>query len=101
MLTEAHGWELRSTNTNTINTTYWKLKPWLGTRSHRKRTKFYLNYEMHELNSNFVLLLQPTIASKSGMEWKSFKRGVQRYLEGANDGRNRWEFAEETDGEQY
>ncbi|KZV27881.1 hypothetical protein F511_28200 [Dorcoceras hygrometricum] len=48
MLTEAHSWEPRSTNAITTKTTYWKLKPRLGTRSHHKGMKFYLHYNTHD-----------------------------------------------------
>ncbi|KZV55463.1 hypothetical protein F511_31063 [Dorcoceras hygrometricum] len=32
---------------NYYQTTYWKLKPMLGIRSHHKGTKFYLHYKTH------------------------------------------------------
>ncbi|KZV49425.1 hypothetical protein F511_36638 [Dorcoceras hygrometricum] len=65
MLTEAHGWEPRSTKAITIKTTYWKLKPRLGSRSHHKGTKFYLHYKTHDRQQ----LRVPQLANHSLQKW--------------------------------
>ncbi|KZV32733.1 hypothetical protein F511_15797 [Dorcoceras hygrometricum] len=74
MLTEAHGWEPRSTNTNTINTTYWKLKPRLGTRSYHKGTKFYLHYKTHGRQQ----LRVPQLANHSLQKWYKMEEILER-----------------------
>ncbi|KZV14830.1 hypothetical protein F511_40678 [Dorcoceras hygrometricum] len=48
MLTEAPGWEPRSTHAITTNTTNRKLNSRLGTRFHRQGMKFYLSYSKYE-----------------------------------------------------
>ncbi|KZV29808.1 hypothetical protein F511_22582 [Dorcoceras hygrometricum] len=74
MLTEAHGWEPHSTNANTTKTTYWKLKPRLGTRSHLKGTKFYLHYKTHDRQQ----LRVPQLANHSLQKWYKMEELLER-----------------------
>ncbi|KZV40357.1 hypothetical protein F511_01679 [Dorcoceras hygrometricum] len=74
MLTEAHGWEPHSTNAITTKTTYWKLKPRLGTRSHHKGTKFYLHYNTHDRQQ----LRVPQLANHSFQKWYGMEELLER-----------------------
>ncbi|KZV41714.1 F-box protein [Dorcoceras hygrometricum] len=77
---EAHGWLPRSTNTNTTKTTYWKLKPRLGTRSHYKGTKFYLHYKTHDRQQLHV----PQLANHSLQKWAFRQLPCWRLAPGSN-----------------
>ncbi|KZV57399.1 pleiotropic drug resistance protein 1-like [Dorcoceras hygrometricum] len=74
MITEAHGWEPSSTNAITTKTTYWKLKPRLGTRSHHKGTKFYLHYKTHDRQQLHV----PQLANHSLQKWYGMEELLER-----------------------
>ncbi|KZT76742.1 hypothetical protein F511_46233 [Dorcoceras hygrometricum] len=74
MLIEAHGWEQRSTNAITTKTTYWKLKPKLGTRSHHNGTKFYLHYKTHDRQQ----LRVPPLANHSLQKWYGMEELLER-----------------------
>ncbi|KZV07165.1 hypothetical protein F511_45355 [Dorcoceras hygrometricum] len=80
ILTEAHGWELRSTNTITINTTSQRANSQLETRSQSLNPKATCAHKHTSGARSFAISLQQTLASKSGTKWKRFSRGVQRYL---------------------
>ncbi|KZV35347.1 hypothetical protein F511_23816 [Dorcoceras hygrometricum] len=74
MLTEAHGWEPRSTNGITTKTTYWKLKPRLGIRSHHKGTNFYLHYKTHDRKQ----LRVSQLANHSLQKWYGMEELLER-----------------------
>ncbi|KZV26941.1 hypothetical protein F511_40212 [Dorcoceras hygrometricum] len=74
MLTESHGWEPRSTNAITTKTTYWKLRPRLGTRPHHKGTKFYLHYK----RTIGQQLRVPQLANHSLQKWYKMEELTER-----------------------
>ncbi|KZV50755.1 ENHANCER OF AG-4 protein 2 [Dorcoceras hygrometricum] len=77
------GWEPRSTNTITTKTTYWKLKPRLGTRSQHKGTEQDLNTKersstcttKHTIGQQ---LRVPQLANHNLQKWYKMKELLKR-----------------------
>ncbi|KZV53566.1 hypothetical protein F511_27290 [Dorcoceras hygrometricum] len=98
---EAHGWEPRSTNAITTKTTYWKLKPRLGTRSHHKGTKFYLHYKTHNRAATSRSSTSQPQSPKVVWNDRASQEESKATSHVPSNGRKRWELPEKSYCEQH
>ncbi|KZV28602.1 hypothetical protein F511_31451 [Dorcoceras hygrometricum] len=98
--TEAHSWEPRSTNSITTKTTYWKLKPRLGTRSHHKGTNFYLHYKTHKWAATSRSSTSQPQPPKVIWNDRALQEESNATSNVPNNGQKRWELLEKSYCEQ-